>query len=74
MRKLKSWIPLYPDFLLTPDGLERFLQYAIPDARQPRPDYVYQGDEVPTLVTYPDRTIGPSRKVFDAQACMEEND
>src|ERR1022692_751101 len=68
LRRRKTWIPLYPDFLLTPDGLERFLQYAMPDARQPRPDYVDMAfyDQTPTLVTYPDGTIGPSREITEA--------
>jgi hypothetical protein len=69
----KSWVPLYLDFRLTPDGLQRFLRYAIADARRPRPDYVYPSvGDVPTLITYPDGTIGPSREVLDVRDHMHD--
>lgn len=68
LRVCKTWIPLYPDLRLTPDGLERFLAPARAEARQPLPDRrPYDGGEVPIYVTYPDGTIGLSREVLDTR-------
>lgn len=63
----KTWIPLYPDLRLTPDGLQRFLKQALAEARQPIPDPSSGDGVIPTYVTYPDGTIGPSREALDAR-------
>ena len=68
LRDYKTWVPLYPDLRLTPDGLERFLTAARAEARQPIPDLSPNtGGAVPIYVTYPDGTIGPSRDALDAR-------
>jgi hypothetical protein len=68
LRDHKTWIPLYPDLRLTPDGLERFLKAARAEARQPIPDRSpYDGGEVPIYVTYPDGTVGLSREALDTR-------
>jgi hypothetical protein len=68
LRVHETWLPLYQDWKLTPEGLERFLETASKEAAQPLPDYVpYVGGEVPIYVTYPDGTIGPSREALDAE-------
>jgi hypothetical protein len=74
LRLHKTWIPLYPDLRLTPDGLERFLTEARAEARQPIPDYSDPGGEIPIYVTYPDGTIGLSREVLDNRRRRELND
>lgn len=66
LRLHMTWVPLYQDWRLTPDGLNRFLHTARKEAAQPWPKYSYIGGEVPTLVTYPDETIGPSLEVLEA--------
>lgn len=67
LRLHKTWVPLYQDWRLTPDGLDRFLETVSKEAAQPLPDYAaYVGGEVPIYVTYPDGTIGPSREALDA--------
>jgi hypothetical protein len=66
LRLYKTWVPLYQDWQLTPDGLDRFLHTASKEAAQPIPDYTYGGGEVPVYVTYPDETIGPSREALEA--------
>lgn len=63
----KTWMPLYPDLRLTPDGLDRFLEYALADARQPLPERQSPAGEVETIVTYPDGTIGPSLEALEAR-------
>jgi hypothetical protein len=66
LRHHKTWIPLYPDLRLTPDGLDRFLVAARAEARQPIPDPTDPATgEIPTYVTYPDGTVGLSREVLD---------
>ena len=60
-------MPLYPDLRLTPDGLDRFLQYALADARQPMPERQSMAGEIETIVTYPDGTIGPSLEALEAR-------
>ena len=67
LRKHKTWIPLYPDLRLTPNGIERFLTAARAEARQSLPDRHYDGGAVPIYVTYPDGTIGLSREALDAR-------
>jgi hypothetical protein len=62
LRLHKTWVPLYQDWRLTPDGPDRFLDTATKEAVQPIPDYDYVGGEVQVYVTYPDETIGPSRE------------
>jgi hypothetical protein len=62
-----TWIPLYPDLRLTPDGLQRFLAQARAEARQPIPDHSSSMGAVPIYVTYPDGTTGPSREVLEAR-------
>jgi hypothetical protein len=66
LRLYRTWIPLYPDLRLTPDGLERFLIQARAEARQPIPDPSDGVGEVPIYVTYPDGTIGLSREALIA--------
>jgi hypothetical protein len=66
LRLYKTWIPLYPDLRLTPDGLDRFLESARAEARQPIPDRSDATGKVPIYVTYPDGTIGLSREALDA--------
>ena len=66
-RQYKTWMPLYPDLRLTPDGLDRFLEYALADARKPLPErQSLDGGEIETIVTYPDGTIGPSVEALEA--------
>jgi hypothetical protein len=75
LRDYKTWIPLYPDLQLTPDGLDRFLESAHAEARQPIPDPTYPAlGEVPIYVTYPDGTVGLSREALDAIQLRELND
>ena len=66
LRNYKTWIPLYPDLRLTPDGLDRFLESVRAEARQPIPDRSDAAGEIPIYVTYPDGTIGLSREALDA--------
>jgi len=56
----KTSMPLYPDLRLSPDGLDRFLQYALADARQPKPERQFGASQLAVNVRYPDGTIGPS--------------
>jgi Domain of unknown function (DUF4365) len=66
LRHYKTWMPLYPDLRVTPDGLDRFLEAARAEARQPIPDPTYPATgEIPTFVNYPDGTIGLSREALD---------
>jgi hypothetical protein len=58
-------IPLYPDLRLTPDGLDRFMQAARAEARQPIPPAQYDGNKVPDFVRYADGTIGPSPQALE---------
>lgn len=74
LRLHKTWIPLYTDLRLTPDGLERFLTAARAEARRPIPDYSDPGGEIPIYVTYPDGTIGLSREALDARDRFREQD
>ena len=67
-RRHKTWMPLYPDLRLTPDGLDRFLKNALTDARQPLPGRQLPVGEIETIVTYPDGTIGPSMEALDFRA------
>jgi hypothetical protein len=68
-RDHKTRMSLYPDLRITPDGLDRFLEYALPDARKPLPDRQHpSGEQVETIITYPDGTIGPSREALDLRA------
>jgi hypothetical protein len=74
--KLRSYttpIPLYADFRLTPDGLDRFLESALAEARQPIPDPSAGIGATPIYVTYPDGTIGLSREALDAIRHRELN-
>jgi hypothetical protein len=59
-------MPLYPDLRLTPDGLDRFLEYALADARQPLPERQSTAGEIEVIVTYPDGTIGPSLESLES--------
>lgn len=75
LRLYKTWIPLYPDLRLTPDGLERFLTQARAEARQPVPNPYDGMGEVPIYVTYPDGTIGLSREALmtaDIRAVVQD--
>jgi hypothetical protein len=67
----KTWMPLYPDLLLTPDGLDRFLEYALADARQPLPERQSQTGKIETTVPYPDGTIGPSLEALETLKRLE---
>jgi hypothetical protein len=60
-----TWVPLYQDWQLPPDGLVRFLNTTSKEAAQPIPDYAYVGGEVPDYATYPDETIGPSCEALE---------
>ncbi len=51
-----------------PEGLDRFLEYALVDARQPLPERQSPTGEIDTIETYPDGTIGPSLEALEAQS------
>jgi hypothetical protein len=61
----KTWMPLYPDLRLTPDGLERFIGYALADARQPKPERQFGASEIKVNIRYPDGTTGPSLETLE---------
>jgi hypothetical protein len=63
----KTWMPLYQDLRLTPDGLDRFMEYALADARQPLPDRRSGSGEIATTARYPDGTVGPSLEALEAR-------
>ncbi len=67
----KTWMPLYPDLRLTPDGLDEFLEYALADARQPLPERQSGEGAASTIVTYPDSTIGPSLEALEARKRLD---
>jgi hypothetical protein len=71
----KTWIPLYPDLRLSPDGLDRFLRSARAEARQPKPDPPPNtSGPVPIYVRYPDGTVGLSREALDVRDQLRLND
>ena len=65
--KHKTWIPLYPDLQLTPDGLEGFMNSARALARYPMPDPERGGDSPPLFVRYADGHVGLSREALEAR-------
>ncbi len=74
VRSCTTPIPLYPDLRLTPDGLDRFLESALAEARQPIPDPTVGIGATPIYVRYPDGTIGLSREALDSIRRRELND
>lgn len=74
LRLHKTWVPLYPDLRLTPDGLDRFLKSARAEARQPTPNPSNTGGKVPIYVTYPDGTMGLSREALNAEYRLRLDD
>lgn len=73
LRRHKTWMPLYPDLRLTPDGLDRFLAAARAEAEHPIPDPYVGPGAIPLYVTYRDGTIGPSREELDAMLAREQD-
>lgn len=63
----KTMMPLYPDLQLTPDGLDRFMRYALADARRPLPAPQSPIGKTEIQVRYPDGTIGPSLEALEIQ-------
>lgn len=74
LRHHKTWMPLYPDLRLTPDGLDRFVRAARAEAEHPIPDPYVGPGPIPIYVTYRDGTVGPSREALDAMLPEEEDD